>query len=50
MSVNPDLAEVLVESTTTLKWLLERIEVKEYDSNKQYASEVRSLIVNMRQN
>lgn len=40
LSFNPALAETLVETTTALDWLLKRIDVKEYDSNKQYASEV----------
>lgn len=41
MSFDPALAETLVTSTSALKWLLERVVVPEYDSNKQYASEVR---------
>lgn len=40
LSFDPALAETLVKSTTVVKWVLDRILVKEYDSNKQYASEV----------
>lgn len=40
LSFDPTLAETLVDTTNALEWLLKRIDVKEYDSNKQYASEV----------
>ncbi|CDZ98759.1 Uncharacterized conserved protein [Phaffia rhodozyma] len=45
LSFNPTLAETLVNSTTALKWLLSRITVEEYDSNKQYASEVLAILL-----
>ncbi|KAL7413013.1 DUF1716-domain-containing protein [Mrakia frigida] len=45
LSFNPALAETLVETTTALDWLLKRIDVKEYDSNKQYASEILAILL-----
>lgn len=41
LSFDPTLAETLVKTTTSMKWLIDRMLVAEYDSNKQYASEVR---------
>jgi beta-catenin-like protein 1 len=41
LSFDPSLAETLVATTTSMKWLIDRMLVEEYDSNKQYASEVR---------
>lgn len=34
-----------MKTTTSMKWLVDRMLVEEYDSNKQYASEVRLLTV-----
>jgi beta-catenin-like protein 1 len=45
LSFMPPLAEQIVESTTLLTWLLKRIAQKAYDSNKQYASEILSIIL-----
>lgn len=45
LSFMPPLAEQIVETTTLLPWLLKRISKKEYDSNKQYASEILSIIL-----
>ena len=45
LSFMPPLAESIVENTTLLPWLLKRIAKKEYDSNKQYASEILSIIL-----
>lgn len=44
-SFMPPLAETVVSDTTLLPWLLQRIAKKEFDSNKQYASEILAIIV-----
>jgi hypothetical protein len=41
----PPLAEQIVENTTLLPWLLKRVSQKAYDSNKQYASEILSIVL-----
>lgn len=41
----PPLADQIVSDTSLLPWLLNRIQTKEYDSNKQYASEVLSMLL-----
>ncbi len=45
LSFMPPLSEQVVQETTLLKWLLDRIQVKAYDSNKQYASEILSILL-----
>jgi beta-catenin-like protein 1 len=45
LSFMPPLAEQIVENTTLLPWLLKRVSQKAYDSNKQYASEILSIIL-----
>lgn len=45
LSFMPPLSEQLVENTKLLPWLLIRVAKKEYDSNKQYASEILSIIL-----
>lgn len=40
----PPLAVQIVKQTDLLPWLLKRIAVKAYDSNKQYASELISIL------
>lgn len=40
----PPLADQVVAETTLMPWLLKRIAVKEYDSNKQYASQVLAIL------
>ena len=45
LSFMPPLAEQIVSDTTLLQWLLKRVEKKEYDSNKQYASEVLAILL-----
>jgi beta-catenin-like protein 1 len=45
LSFMPPLAEQTVNETTFLPWLLKRINKKEYDSNKQYASEVLAIML-----
>lgn len=41
----PPLAEQVVRETPLLAWLLQRVAKKPYDSNKQYASEILSMIL-----
>lgn len=41
----PPLADQIVEETALLQWLLQRIKKKEYDSNKQYASEIIAILL-----
>lgn len=41
----PPLADQIVEETALLQWLLQRIKRKEYDSNKQYASEIMAILL-----
>jgi beta-catenin-like protein 1 len=45
LSFLPPLAVQIVQNTTLLPWLLKRVQAKEYDSNKQYASEVLSILL-----
>ncbi|KAI9632157.1 Catenin-beta-like protein [Dioszegia hungarica] len=45
LSFLPPLATQIVGDTTLLPWLLKRVQKKEYDSNKQYASEVLSILL-----
>jgi hypothetical protein len=45
LQLRPALAEWVLERTKLLKWLLTRIRVKASDSNKQYASEILSILV-----
>ena len=45
LSFMPPLAEQIVENTTLLPWLLKRASQKAYDSNKQYASEILSIVL-----
>jgi hypothetical protein len=48
VQLRPKLAESVLERTKLLKWLLSRIRVKGSDSNKQYASEVLSILMQVR--
>lgn len=45
LQLRPALAEAVLARTKLLKWLLSRIKVKGSDSNKQYASEVLSILM-----
>ncbi|WVQ85127.1 hypothetical protein IAT38_007292 [Cryptococcus sp. DSM 104549] len=45
LSFMPPLAEQIVEDTGLLPWLLQRIQKKEYDSNKQYVSEILAILL-----
>lgn len=45
LSFLPPLATQITQTTTLLPWLLKRVGQKGYDSNKQYASEVLSILL-----
>ncbi|RSH89598.1 hypothetical protein EHS25_002149 [Saitozyma podzolica] len=45
LSFMPPLADQVAADTSLLPWLLKRIAVKEYDSNKQYASEILAILM-----
>lgn len=45
IEVKPAVAELVCERTKLLKWLLGKIKVKEFDSNKQYASEILAILL-----
>lgn len=48
--VLPDVADMLGEKTNLLSWLLTRIQPKAFDSNKQYASEILAVLVQVTDN
>lgn len=45
IEVKPSVAELVCEKTKLLKWLLGKIRVREFDSNKQYASEILAILL-----
>ncbi|KND01221.1 uncharacterized protein SPPG_04312 [Spizellomyces punctatus DAOM BR117] len=45
ISIDPSIAEVVVEKTSFLSWLLQRVRVKTFDSNRQYASEMLAILL-----
>ncbi|KAL6555857.1 hypothetical protein OROHE_007131 [Orobanche hederae] len=45
IEVNPSVSELSCEKTKILKWLQARIKIREYDSNKQYASEILAILL-----
>ncbi|KAJ3012777.1 UNVERIFIED_CONTAM: hypothetical protein HDU68_001032 [Siphonaria sp. JEL0065] len=45
ISVDQTVAEKVVSSTTLLVWLLSRIQTKQFDSNRQYASELLAILL-----
>lgn len=45
IEVKPAVAELVCERTKLLKWLLGRIKLREFDSNKQYASEILAILM-----
>lgn len=45
IEVKPSAAELVCERTKLLRWLLGRIKVREFDSNKQYASEILAILL-----
>nr|GMC91396.1 beta-catenin-like protein 1 [Ipomoea batatas]GMC96877.1 beta-catenin-like protein 1 [Ipomoea batatas] len=45
IEVKPSVSELVCERTKIMKWLLGRLKVKEFDSNKQYASEILAILL-----
>ncbi|KAM7278570.1 hypothetical protein ACFE04_005704 [Oxalis oulophora] len=45
IEVKPAVAELVCERTKLLRWLLGRIKVREFDGNKQYASEILAILL-----
>lgn len=45
LSFIPPLADQIVSETTLLPWLLKRVDRKDFDSNKQYASQILAIIL-----
>ncbi|XP_077247009.1 ARM repeat superfamily protein [Tasmannia lanceolata] len=45
IEVNPAVADLVCERTRLLRWLLSKIKVREFDSNKQYASEILAILL-----
>ncbi|CAN4078446.1 unnamed protein product [Withania somnifera] len=45
IEVKPSVAELVCERTKLMKWLLTRIKVREFDGNKQYASEILAILL-----
>ncbi|CAN1351696.1 Beta-catenin-like protein 1 [Linum perenne] len=45
IEVKPAVAEMVCERTKLLRWLLGKIKVREFDGNKQYASEILAILL-----
>ncbi|KAF8398803.1 hypothetical protein HHK36_014663 [Tetracentron sinense] len=45
VEVKPAVAELVCERTKLLRWLLSKIKVREFDGNKQYASEILAILL-----
>ncbi|KAK3240256.1 hypothetical protein CYMTET_49893 [Cymbomonas tetramitiformis] len=45
MEVKPEVGELALGRTKLLKWLLHRVRAKEFDTNKFYASEILSILM-----
>lgn len=45
IEIKPAVAELVCDRTKLLKWLLGKIKVREFDSNKQYASEILAILL-----
>ncbi|CAA6662732.1 unnamed protein product [Spirodela intermedia] len=45
IEVKPAVAEMVCERTKLLRWLMGRIKVREFDANKQYASEILAILL-----
>ncbi|KAE8712902.1 ARM repeat superfamily protein isoform 2 [Hibiscus syriacus] len=45
IEVKPAVAELVYEMTKLLRWLLGKIKVREFDSNKKYASEILAILL-----
>ncbi|GAV61715.1 DUF1716 domain-containing protein [Cephalotus follicularis] len=45
MEVKPAVAELVCERTKLLRWLLGKVKVREFNGNKQYASEILAILL-----
>ncbi|KAK9718191.1 hypothetical protein K7432_005655 [Basidiobolus ranarum] len=45
VSIEPEISEIIVATTPILTWLLQRINVKPMDSNRQYSSEILAILL-----
>lgn len=45
VEVKPQVSEIVCEKTKLLRWLLGKIKVKEFDGNKEYASEIMAILL-----
>ncbi|GLT97359.1 hypothetical protein SLE2022_149270 [Rubroshorea leprosula] len=45
IEVKPAVAELVCERTKLLRWLLGKIKIREFDGNKQYASEILAILL-----
>ncbi|GAB2211389.1 hypothetical protein Drorol1_Dr00024701 [Drosera rotundifolia] len=45
IEVKPNVAEIVCEKTKLMRWLLGKIKVREFDGNKQYASEILAILM-----
>nr|XP_043608435.1 beta-catenin-like protein 1 [Erigeron canadensis] len=45
IEVKPAVAELVCEKTKLLRWIVGKIKVREFDSNKQYASEILAILL-----
>ncbi|WCJ25104.1 Beta-catenin-like protein 1 [Euphorbia peplus] len=45
VEVKPGVAELVCERTKIMRWLLSKIKVREFDGNKQYASEILAILL-----
>jgi beta-catenin-like protein 1 len=45
IEVKPAVAELVCERTKLMRWLLGKIKVREFDGNKQYASEILAILL-----
>ncbi|KAL1921927.1 uncharacterized protein VTP21DRAFT_10569 [Calcarisporiella thermophila] len=50
-SIDPSISELVVTQTELLRWLLQRVQKRQFDSNRQYASEILAILLqNSRKN
>ncbi|KAJ9564729.1 hypothetical protein OSB04_000695 [Centaurea solstitialis] len=45
IEVKPAVAEMVCERTKLLRWIVGKIKIREFDSNKQYASEILAILL-----
>ncbi|CAN6245494.1 unnamed protein product [Urochloa humidicola] len=45
LDLRPQLADKVCDSTKILRWLLSRLKAREFDANKQYASEILAILL-----